>query len=77
MDEKQTKKNLLFFPLGTIGRDMLYALFTNFILLYILYTKNLTTAQLAAVTAIMVAARIFDGLNDPIMGNLIERTILP
>lgn len=74
MDEKQTKKNLLFFPLGTIGRDMLYALFTNFILLYILYTKNLTTAQLAAVTAIMVAARIFDGLNDPIMGNLIERT---
>lgn len=74
MDKKQTKKNLLFFPIGTIGRDMLYALFTNYILLFILYTKNLTTAQLAAVTAIMVGARVFDGLNDPVMGNIIERT---
>jgi len=68
------KKNLLCFPLGTVGRDMIYNLWTNFIMLYILYTRNLTTAQLAAVTGIMVAARVFDGLNDPIMGNIIERT---
>ena len=75
MDDLQTrKKNLIFFPLGTIGRDMIYNMWTNFIMLYILYTRNLTTAQLAAVTAIMVAARVFDGLNDPIMGNIIERT---
>jgi len=71
---KQEKRNLLFYPLGTVGRDMVYALFTNYILLFILYTKQLTAAQLGAVTAIMVAARIFDALNDPIMGNLIERT---
>ena len=53
---------------------MIYALFTNFLLLFIMYTRNLTNAQLAAVTAIMVAARIFDAFNDPIMGNIIERT---
>ncbi len=70
----QDKKNLLFFPLGTVGRDMVYALFTNYILLFILYTKGLNAAQLTAVTGIMVAARIFDALNDPIMGNIIERT---
>lgn len=75
MDEqKRKKKNLLYYPLGTIGRDMIYQLFTNFILTYILFTRNLTAAQLVAITAIMVAARIFDGLNDPIMGNIIERT---
>lgn len=68
------KRNLIFYPLGTVGRDMMYSLFTNFILLYIMYTRNLTNAQLGAVTAIMVAARIFDALNDPIMGNIIERT---
>jgi len=68
------KRNLIFFPVGTIGRDMTYQLFNNFILTYILFTRKLTTAQLAAVTAIMVAARIFDALNDPIMGNIIERT---
>ena len=74
MDEKQTKRNLIFYPLGTVGRDMIYALFTNFLLLFIMYTRNLTNAQLGAVTAIMVAARIFDAFNDPIMGNIIERT---
>ncbi|MCR4675214.1 MAG: glycoside-pentoside-hexuronide (GPH):cation symporter [Lachnospiraceae bacterium] len=74
MSEKQTKKNLIFYPLGTVGRDMIYALFTNFLLLYIMYTRNLTNAQLGAVTAIMVAARVFDAFNDPIMGNIIERT---
>lgn len=74
MDEKRQKKNLLMFPLGTVGRDMVYSLVTNFLLTYILFTRDLTPAQLAAVTAIMVAARIFDALNDPVMGNLIERT---
>lgn len=68
------KKNLWFFPLGTVGRDMVYTMFTSFIYLYVLYTKELTDAQVVAITAIMVAARIFDAFNDPIMGNIIERT---
>ena len=71
---KKREKNLIFYPLGTIGRDMMYFLFNNCILTYILFTKQLTSSQLLAITAIMVAARIFDGLNDPIMGNIIEST---
>ena len=75
MDEKKTlKKNLWMFPIGTVGRDMMYSLVTNFLLTYILFTKGLDTKQLAAITAIMVAARVFDALNDPIMGNIIENT---
>jgi len=73
-DLKIRKKNLIMFPLGTVGRDMVYTLVTNFLLTYILFTRGLNTAQLAAITAIMMAARIFDALNDPIMGNIIERT---
>ena len=73
-DLKLRKKNLLMFPLGTVGRDMVYCLVTNFLLTYILFTKGLTPAQLAAITAIMVIARVFDALNDPIMGNFIENT---
>ena len=68
------KKNLIFYPIGTVGRDMVYNLFTNFTMSFILFTRHLTAAQLAAITAIMVAARVFDALNDPIMGNIIERT---
>lgn len=73
-DNRQTKRNLWFFPLGTIGRDMIYTLFTNYILTYVLFTRSLTAAQLSAITLIIVAARIFDALNDPIMGNIIEHT---
>ena len=68
------KRNLWFYPLGTVGRDMVYNMFTSFIYLYVLYTKELTDKQIVAITAIMVAARIFDAFNDPIMGNIIERT---
>lgn len=72
--DKQTKKNLLMYPLGTVGRDMMYALFNSYLLTYTMYTRSLTNAQLSAITIIMVAARVFDALNDPVMGNLIERT---
>lgn len=71
---KQDKKNLMFFPLGTIGRDMVYCLISSFLLNYIMFTRNLNTKQLAAVTGIMVFARLFDAFNDPIMGNIIEGT---
>ena len=75
MDEQRLKKrNMIMYPLGTVGRDMVYCLVTNFLLTYILFTKGLTSAQLGAVTAIMVAARVFDALNDPVMGNIIENT---
>ncbi len=74
MDEKRVKKNLLMFPLGTIGRDMVYQLFTSYLLTYILFTRQLDAKMLGAITAIMVGARVFDALNDPIMGNIIDRT---
>lgn len=71
---KRVKQNLLMYPLGTMGRDMVYCLFANFLLTFVLITKNLTPAQLTAITGIMVAARVFDAVNDPIMGNIIEKT---
>ena len=73
-DLKLRKKNLIMFPLGTVGRDMVYFLFTSCIMTFVLFTRSLTNSQFAAITAIVVAARIFDALNDPIMGNIIERT---
>lgn len=73
-DAKAQKRNLFCFPIGTLGRDMIYNLFTNYILLYVLFTHHLTPAQLMAITAIMIGARVFDALNDPLMGNIIERT---
>lgn len=73
-DKAITKRNLINFPLGTVGRDMIYNLVTSYLLTFVLFTKGLNAAQLGAITIIMIAARIFDALNDPIMGNIIERT---
>ena len=75
MEDKQiTRRNLILFPLGTVGRDMMYTLVTSYLLTFVLFTRKLDAAQLSAITAIMIAARVFDALNDPIMGNIIERT---
>ena len=73
-DQKIVKRNLIMFPIGTIGRDMMYNLVTSYLLTFVLFTHKLTAAQLTAITGIMVAARVFDALNDPVMGNIIERT---
>ncbi len=69
-----TKRNLIFFPLGTVGRDAVYSLINSYLLTFVLFTHPLNGAQVAAITGIMVAARVFDALNDPVMGNIIERT---
>jgi len=73
-DKTITRRNLIMFPLGTVGRDMIYNLVTSYLLTFVLFTRQLNAAQLSAITAIMVAARVFDALNDPVMGNIIERT---
>ena len=49
----QRKKNLIMFPLGTIGRDMVYNLVTSYLLTYVLFTRALTAAQLAAMYFIL------------------------
>lgn len=74
MTDKQKKLNMWFFPLGTVGRDMVSQLFNSFLLTYIMFTKHLTTEQFSMITAIMIAARVFDAVNDPLMGNIIDRT---
>ena len=73
-NDKRTKKNLIYFPLGTVGRDAVYSLINSYLLTFVLFTHSLNGAQVAAVTGIMIAARVFDALNDPVMGNIIERT---
>ena len=67
-------RNLFMFPLGTLGRDFLYHFFNSYLLTFILLTKSLTDAQFASITIIIICARIFDALNDPIMGGMVENT---
>lgn len=72
--KKPFTKNMLMFSLGTIGRDFLYFLFNSFLMTFILFTKTTDNKMLMVVGAIIVVARIFDALNDPIMVGIVENT---
>ena len=73
-EEKIFRRNFWMFPIGTIGRDFLFNFFNGYLLSFILLTKNLTAAQFASITVIIICARIFDAMNDPIMGGIVENT---
>lgn len=61
---------------GATGRDMAYALVSMYLLLYVQYTMNLTTAQFAVISFCVVLCLIWDAVNDLIMGIIIENAHL-
>ena len=72
--DRLTARNLWCYTLTSIGRDTATTLWSGFLITYVLYTKTLDTAQFSVLSVLMVAARIFDGVTDPIMGNVLEVT---
>ena len=68
------KRNRLAFGLGTFGRDMVYSLVSMYLIFYLTDVIKLSTSTLWWVTGIILAARIFDALNDPVMGCIVDNT---
>ena len=68
---KGTAKQALGFGIGAVGKDLVYALVSGFILYY--YNDILGIS--GTFTGIMMmAARVFDAFNDPLMGVVVEKT---
>lgn len=74
---KQAKKNKYFFGLGTIGRDMFYAFESNALLYFLSNILNLPLSVFAAVSMVLSVMRIFDAMNDPITGMLVDNIRSP
>ena len=72
--ENAQKRNRLTFGLGTIGRDMVYALVSMYLIFYLTDVINLPTSTLWWVAGIILFARIFDALTDPVMGFIVDNT---
>lgn len=62
------------FGLGTLGRDMVGALVSMYLMFYLTDVLNVTGAQLGAITIILVVMRVFDAVNDPVMGVVVDNT---
>jgi len=72
--ETTPKRNRLTFGLGTIGRDMVYSLVSMYLIFYLTDVINLSTGALWWVAGIILFARIYDALNDPVMGFIVDNT---
>ncbi|MDR0442856.1 MAG: glycoside-pentoside-hexuronide (GPH):cation symporter [Treponema sp.] len=69
-----SKYNRLTFGLGTIGRDMVYSIVSMYLIYYLTDVINLPTGTLWWVAGIILIARVYDALNDPVMGFIVDNT---
>lgn len=69
-----TKRNIYTFGLGTVGRDMVYTMITMYLIFYLTDILGVSSATLWWINGIILVARIFDALNDPIMGVIVDNT---
>ena len=74
MEKNYDKRNKLCFGLGTIGRDMFYTMVSMYIMVYITEVLVVPDATLAILTTLLLGLRIFDAVNDPIMGLIVDNT---
>ena len=74
-EKKVFNRNKWCYSLGGL-RDVLYQFVSMFLLVYIQYTMSLTDAQFAAIGIIMTLCKVWDAINDPMMGTIIENVNL-
>lgn len=68
---KLSGKEKVSYGLGAVGKDMVYMLSATYILYYY---QDILGVSSVTMGAILMAARVFDAFNDPIMGVLVAKT---
>ena len=66
-----TLKEKASYGLGAVGKDMVYMLSASYVLYYF---QDVLGVNAFAIGVILLAARIFDAFNDPIMGVIVAKT---
>jgi melibiose permease len=66
-----TKAEKASYGLGAVGKDMVYMLSANYVLYYY---QDILGVSAIAMGIILMAARIFDAFNDPVMGVIVAKT---
>lgn len=74
---KLDNRNKTFFGLGTIGRDMFYSFEANTLLYFLSDVLSLPVWVFAAASMVLSVMRIFDAINDPITGLVIDNIRSP
>ena len=74
---KLDNRNKTFFGLGTIGRDMFYSFEANTLLYFLSDVLSLPVWVFAAASMVLSVMRVFDAINDPITGLIIDNIRSP
>lgn len=74
MTPAQTLRNRFGFGIGTLGRDASYTMISLYLIFYLSDVLEVSDGVLGAVTVVLVIVRVFDAVNDPFMGILIDNT---
>lgn len=74
MPKRRMQRNRFAFGLGTVGRDMVAAMVSMYLIYYATDVLQVSEQTLKMIVAVTVFMRIFDGLNDPFMGTLVDNT---
>ena len=69
--QKLSGKSKVSYALGAVGKDMVYMLSASYVLYYF---QDLLGVSAIAMGVILMAARVFDAFNDPIMGVIVAKT---
>ena len=72
--EVVNKRNKWSLSIGCVGRDLCYTLVSLFLLTYLQYTGLFDTTQFLVISVIIVICRVWDAVNDPMMGTIISNT---
>lgn len=62
------------YGLGTLGRDMLAALVSTYLMFYLTDVLLISGRELLVLTGVIVFMRFFDAINDPVMGVIVDNT---
>lgn len=74
-EDRRFNRNKWLFSVSGIGRDMSYQLIASFLLTYIQFGISLSVVQFTTISLLIgVLGRIWDAINDPMMGAIIEGT---
>ena len=65
------KKEMASYGIGAVGKDMVYMFCASYILYYY---QDILGVSAIAMGIILLAARVFDAFNDPIMGVVVAKT---
>ena len=68
---KLSGKEKMSYGLGAVGKDMVYMLSASYVLYYY---QDILGVSAIAMGIILMAARVFDAFNDPIMGVIVAKT---